>query len=121
VNEKQRRFVAEYLVDLNATKAAERLRPVVDLEDDVAAALGSIEVHREKTRRRSTGEDDVVSVEEYVIKVKAWPKVQALELLAKHFGIIKEHHEHTGKGGGPIDSRVVFGGRYRPDGTRAIT
>ena len=179
MNARQRRFVAEYLVDLNATRAAIRagyskktatkigsrlltkvdvaqaiergqvkkattlnitaeavvrelarigfsdvrqwfdedgyLRPVHELDDDVAAALGSIEVHREKTHRRGRR----VRVEESVIKVKAWDKGRALELLAKHFGLIKEQHEHSGKGGGPIESRVVFGGRYRPDGSRA--
>ena len=90
------------------------LRPIHELSDDVAAAIGSIEVKRDKT---TIG--DAVKTEDFTIKVKAWDKGRALELLAKHFGLVKEQHEHSGKGGGPIESRVVFGGRYRPDGSRA--
>lgn len=94
------------------------LRPVHELSADVAAALGSVEVHREKTRS-SDGNEQTVTIEECLVKVKAWDKMRALELLAKHLGIVKEQHEHTGKDGRPIETRVVFGGRYRPAGADA--
>lgn len=177
MSEKQRRFVAEYLVDLNATQAAiragysvktaesqgsrllrkvqvaeavqagqakrlgkleitaervlreiaclafsdvrklfdatGRLRPIHELEDDVAAALGSIELEREKTTRKATDVEEV-TVEECVVKVKEWDKLRALEMLAKNLGLVKEQHEHGGAGGGAIPFKVSFGGRYRP-------
>ena len=151
LTEKQARFVAEYLKDLNATQAAIRagyskrtargqasdlltkpdiakavqdgqrkqlaaadvtaqevirelarigfsdvrqwfsedgnLRPIHELEDSVAAAIGSIEVTRQRTRTRSSEEE---STEEWLVKVKAWNKNQALETLAKHFGLLKQ-------------------------------
>lgn len=171
MTEKHRRFVAEYLVDLNATQAAiragyspktaeqqgsrllrnaqveravaegqakrlakleitqervlkeiaslafsdirqwfdenGRLRPIHELPDLAAAAIGSIEVEREKTTRKTT-DDEEVTVEECVVKLKAWSKPQALEMLAKHFGLVKDQMEHTGA------VKVTFGGRYRP-------
>lgn len=173
MREKHTRFVAEYLVDLNATQAAiragyspktaeqqgprllgnagvaqaiavgqakrlarleitqdrvlqeiaslafsdvrqwfdetGRLKPIHELPERVAAALGSVEIQREKTTRKST-EDEEVVVEECVVKLKAWDKPRALEMLAKHFGLVKESMEHTG------NVKVTFGGRYRPDG-----
>jgi phage terminase small subunit len=153
---KQERFVAEYLVDLNATQAAIRagysaktadvqgprllgnvgvaeaiaaqqakqlervnitaegvlrelaaigfsdlraifddhgnLRPVNELPDGVAPTIASVEVTKQRTSK--AGE---VSTEEWVSKVKAWDKVRALEMLAKHLGLLKENVSHTGE------------------------
>lgn len=172
---KQARFVAEYLIDLNATQAAIRagysprtaseqgtrllgkaqiakavadaqakrlarldltadrvlqeiariafsdirtwftaegkLRPIHELPTDVAAALGSVEVRRERTRR-----DGEAVTEEDVVKLKAWDKPRALDMLAKHFGLVRERHEHTGRDGSPlrlasdadIDARIAL-------------
>ena len=154
---RQERFVAEYLVDLNATQAAVRagysvktaasigyenlrkpeiasaitmrkaqqlnkaevsaerilrelariahadirelfdaeghLKPTADLSDDAAAAVSSIEV---VTRTR--GDEEV----EQVRKVRSWDKTRALDILAKHLGLLKQTHEHSGPGGGSI-------------------
>lgn len=78
-----------------------RLKPIADLSDDVAAALGSVELQREKTRTIA-GETVTTVLEDCVVKVKAWDKGRALELLAKHFGLVKERVEHSGPDGGPI-------------------
>jgi len=158
LNAKQRQFVAEYLVDLNATQAAiragyspktanrqghrlltnadisaavekraeERLRatniqadrvlqelgrlctsdvrdlfdehgnllPIHELPDELAAAVAGIEVVM-----RSKGRDEPP---EYVHKVRLWDKNTALTNLAKHYGLLKDLVEHTGKDGGPI-------------------
>lgn len=62
-----------------------RLRAVSDLPDDVAAFLASVEVLRERTT--IAGE---ATTEESTVKVKAWDKLRALELLGKHLGIFKD-------------------------------
>lgn len=147
---KQQRFVAEYLVDLNATQAAvragyaaqwaeknacrltgnygvaraiaagkgrqlasaelsaarvlEELRriafcqpggfvdengnhlPIHKLPPEQAAALASFELVL-KNAKAGDGVTDTV------LKMKAWDKVKALELLAKHFKLLTEVHE----------------------------
>lgn len=156
---KHARFVAEYLVDLNATQAAIRagyspktahvigprllgnvavsaaiqegqakrlkklditaervlsematiafsdirnvfddrgnLRLVNELPDDVAPAIASVEVARERVTRLGDG-DSGIKVEECVIKVRAWDKVKALELLAKNLGLLKDRLQLEG-------------------------
>jgi phage terminase small subunit len=151
---KQRRFVEEYLIDLNATQAAIRagysaktagqigdenlkkpqiaaaigkemgarsertqitadnvlrelarigfsdirkmftplgnLIPVVDLDDDAAAVLSSVEV---VTRRAPGGDSDEV---EHVAKIKVWDKQAALVNIGKHLGMFKERVEIDG-------------------------
>lgn len=151
---KQQRFVAEYLVDLNATQAAIRcgysvktagaighenlkkpeiakavqagqakqfseadlskarvieeirriglndprgfwdeagnLKPIKDLSAEQAACLAGFEVLKKNT----AAGDGVVDT---IHKIKVWDKPKALELLAKHFGILKENVEITGE------------------------
>jgi phage terminase small subunit len=67
------------------------LLPIHELPDNVAAALGSIEVQRQRTTR---GEE--VTVEEHVIKVKAWDKVRSLDMLMRHLALYKDKLEHSG-------------------------
>lgn len=40
-------------------------------------------------------------------------RLKASELLGKSKAAFVKRHEHTGKGGKPIETRVVFGGRYK--------
>lgn len=151
---KQQRFVAEYLVDLNATQAAVRagyskrnadkigsellgktgvaqavqegqaaklkkvgvtaertileiqriafsdirklftdyggLKPVHELNDDESALLASVEVLK---KNLFAGDKKVDTIH----KLKVWDKLKALEMLAKHFGILQERVEHHGK------------------------
>lgn len=60
------------------------LRPIKELEPDVAAAIASVEV---EVRKEGRGED----AETYFIhKVKQWDKMKALEMLSKHFKVFEE-------------------------------
>lgn len=153
---RQQRFIAEYLVDLNATQAAIRagysaktaeqqgyqllqlplvaeavakrqaerlasvdvtaervlrelaaigfsdiraifdehgqLRPVNELPDGVAPVIAAVEVTKQRTR--TSGDE---TTEEWVSKVKAWDKPKALEMLARHLGLLKDQVNHTGE------------------------
>lgn len=70
------------------------LRPE-EWDDDTAAAIASVEVVT-----RNIGDGEV----EHVHKLKLWDKNSALEKLAKHLGMFVERHEHSGPGGGPIQT-----------------
>jgi phage terminase small subunit len=150
---KQERFVAEYLVDLNATQAAIRcgysektassqgerllrnaeiasavakstqaqlqtvavtaervkarlaalafsdirgfydeagnLKPLKDLTEDQAAAIAGFEI----IKKNAAAGDGVVDT---VHKIKIADQLKALEMLAKHFGLLTEKVEHSG-------------------------
>ncbi|HEV6964622.1 terminase small subunit [Roseateles sp.] len=156
LSDKQRLFVAEYMVDLNATQAAVRagysertahaigsellqnplvqaelqaamkaraakveataervllevariglsdvrrlfdargnMRPLHELDDDIAAAVASVEVFEEYSGQ---GKDRVLVG--HVRKVKLWDKNSAAEKLMKHLGMFKEENEQIGK------------------------
>ncbi len=77
------------------------LRRVEDLDDDAAACLSSIEV---VTKRVPGGDADEV---EHVAKIKLWDKRAALVDIGKHLGMFTEKHEHSGPGGGPIETKDV--------------
>lgn len=78
---------------------------VQDWPDDLAHAIASVEV---VTKPGDIDEDGNRTVE-HVHKIKFWDKNSALEKIAKHLGMFVELHEHTGKGGGPVEiiRRVV--------------
>lgn len=61
------------------------LIPIHQLDDDAAAVIAGMEVEElfdiVKTRREQVG---------VLRKIKRWDKLKALEMLAKHFGILKE-------------------------------
>jgi phage terminase small subunit len=153
---KRRRFVDEYLIDLNATQATiragyskktaysqgERLLKNAEISTAVASAIearskrtqmDADEVLLELARlarsdilqyvsfdqkgvalRESTGltEDQaraIAEVSETVnakgvrrVRFRLHDKIRALELLAKHLGLIVERREHSGKDGKPI-------------------
>lgn len=155
LTDKQVRFVAEYLIDLNATQAAVRagysaktamqqgsrllmnaeiaeavaagksrqlhaadlsaarvleemrrlaffdiaeifdekgnLRPIRDIPVEARAAIAGIEVVRANLNAADGKRD-----EDYLHKVKVVQKDRALEMLAKHFGLLAEKVEHSG-------------------------
>lgn len=66
-----------------------RLKPMKDWPDDLAAAVGGVEFVRRNVEGGDGHQDDV-------IKVKAWDKVKALEMLFKHMGLLTERLEHSG-------------------------
>lgn len=168
LTDKQRRFVEEYLVDLNATQAAIR----AGYSEDSAQQIGSenlskpvvagaieaaLKLRSERTQidadwllRRLDAEanadiadlyDDkgalkpvkewpliwrqglvagIETVQEFeevdgkkqsiglVHKVKLSDRIKRIELIGKHVGVnaFSERHEHTGKNGGPIETRI---------------
>src|SRR5215475_15718366 len=59
------------------------LKPVEDLDDDQAACLASHEV---VIKNGKAGDGQTVEIH----KIKLWGKMRALELLAKHFGLVTE-------------------------------
>lgn len=83
------------------------------LDKDAAAAVSGVEVTREKTTQLGD-QAKGVRVDEALVKVKLWDKPKALELLARHMGMLRDRLEHSGPDGAPL--KVTFGGRYRPDG-----
>lgn len=153
---KQRRFVAEYLIDSNATQAARRagyskktadvqgprllgnvgvanalaiqtakqlntleitaervkarmgliafqdvrqlfdeqgnLKAIHALSDDAAAFVGGLEV----IKKNAAAGDGIIDT---VHKVKIVDPLKALEMLAKHFGLLTEKIEHSGEVG----------------------
>jgi hypothetical protein len=64
------------------------LKAIKDLSDDEAAALVSMDIVRE----HANADDDHL---ETVIRVRVHDKIRALEMLAKHFVLLKEHIEHA--------------------------
>ena len=61
-----------------------RMVPIHKLPDHVGRAIASIEV----VSKMVPGSDPVEI--EYVHKIKLWPKTQALELLARHLGMLND-------------------------------
>lgn len=73
------------------------LKPPAEWSDDVASQIAGIEVSRTRTSSLGSASDSDaggthagVQIEESTIKVKRWDKVKALEVLAKHTGVLGE-------------------------------
>ena len=65
------------------------LRPLADMSPEVRSTVASLKVVK---RNLTTGDGVVDTIHE----LKLWDKLRALEMLAKHFGLIKERVEHQG-------------------------
>ena len=130
LTDKQRRFVEEYLIDLNATQAAIRAGYSAKTANregsrllsnvDIAAAISerqqavsnklelSAEWVLEKLVENANRAMQAVAVTdsegaptgEY--KYEGNVANRSLELLGKHLGMFKERVEHTGKDGAPL-------------------
>lgn len=64
-------------------------KPIQDLTRAQAACIASVELLR-KNVEAGDGHIDTV------LKAKFWDKLKALEMLAKHFGLLVEKLEHSG-------------------------
>lgn len=135
LTDKQRRFVEEYMLDMNATQAAIRAGyseqtanqqgPRLLVNVGIAAAIAerqqavsnklelSAEWVLEKLVENANRAMQAVAVTdsegaqtgEY--KYEGNVANRSLELLGKHLGMFKERVEHTGKDGGPIETNDV--------------
>ena len=113
---KQQAFVAEFLVDLNATQAAIRAGYSVKTANEqgarlltnvsVAAAIAEAQAERAKKTQR-TALDVLKDIQ--AVSKEAWrdgdlkTALKGFELEGKHLGMFTEKHEHTGKDGKPIE------------------
>lgn len=77
-----------------------RLRDIASLEDEISAAIQSVEV---VTRAAGKNEDGTTDIE-HVHKIRLCDKKAALELLGKNLKLFNDRVEHTGKDGGPIET-----------------
>lgn len=64
--------------------------PVHEWPDDLAAAIGGVEVLKKNVTSGDGKQDDV-------LKVKVWDKPRSLEFLLKHLGLLTERLEHSGE------------------------
>ena len=112
---KQQAFVAEFLVDLNATQAAIRAGYSVKTayaigeenlkKPEIAHAIAQAQAERaEKTQR--TALDVLKDIQDVSKEARDGgdlkTALKGYELEGKHLGMFTEKHEHTGKNGGPI-------------------
>lgn len=117
LTEKQKRFVAEYLVDLNATQAAIRAgysektaeQIGYQLLQKTSVQVAIQEAQDERSKRTEITQDMVVDELRAVAFAKAGDytdstlkysnKLKALELLGKHLGMFTDRVEHSGETG----------------------
>ena len=119
---KQERFVEEYLVDLNATRAAIR----AGYSENTAAAVGCENLTKPniadalaaafsaRSQRTEITQDMVVAelasigfaeIPEASIRVP--DKIAALDKLGRHLGMFVQRIEHAGPDGGPITITAI--------------
>lgn len=65
-----------------------KLKAVHGLEEDIARAVASVDVTKERTIRNGDSTE-----QEFVSKVKVWDKVKALELIGRHLAMWKDRVE----------------------------
>ena len=79
--------------------------PSGQLTDDEAAAIS--EIHAETTRSWVGSGEASDPVDTIKLKIKTYDKKGALDSLAKHLGLFIERVEHSGRDGGPIETKDV--------------
>ena len=113
---KQQAFVAEFLVDLNATQAAIRAGYSAKTANEqgarlltnvsVAAAIAEAQAERAKKTQR-TALDVLKDIQDVSKEARDGgdlkTALKGYELEGKHLGMFTEKHEHTGKDGKPIE------------------
>lgn len=81
-----------------------RIRPVSEWPESLGRSISSIKIKQSLEKRRDDAGNDRFEPME-VVEFKLHSKQAALHDLAQHLGLLKELHEHTGKGGGPIEAK----------------
>lgn len=128
LSERERCFVEAYMGQAagNATKAA----IAAGYSQKTAASIASRLLRKVKIKKAiktrvkadpkaATREDrqrfwtNVMDGTGKFAKVGMKDRLKASELLGKSQGDFVEHHEHSGPDGKPIETRVIFGGRYK--------
>jgi phage terminase small subunit len=66
------------------------LKPIKDLTADQAAGLASLEV----IKKNAQAGDGIVDT---IHKLRIWDKTKALDLLARHLGLLREDVQHQGE------------------------
>lgn len=112
---KQEAFVREYLIDLCATKAAERVgysgkhvkKTACELmaKPEIQAAIAKAQAERAERVDDSADEvlRDLRRLGDAAEEAKRFEAaIKTVELRGKHIGMFKDRVEHTGKDGGPI-------------------
>lgn len=72
-----------------------KLRNVRDMPEDMQRCIAGVEVKQVKVRRAKDAEGEDILIETSIVKVKLWPKTNALELIAKHLGMLDERFKVT--------------------------
>jgi len=75
------------------------LKAIKDMPEDVRRAIAGVDVYQEYAGRGESRE----AIGE-TKKLRFWDKNKALELLGKHLRLFIERQEHSGPGGGPIQT-----------------
>jgi phage terminase small subunit len=113
---KQQRFVEEYLVDLNSSAAARRAGYTGDANTIGPRLLANVGVSQQiAAGRKRLSESTQRTIADAMADIRRrgqmaedegeWgPAIKAAELEAKHLGAFVERLEHTGPGGGPLQS-----------------
>lgn len=107
LNERQKRFVAEYLIDLNATQAAiragysqktaysmgQRLLKKVEVQDELQKAMKQRQARTEITQdyviEKLKEIADMSASDMAISDLKYANKIRVLELLGKHLGMFE--------------------------------
>ena len=87
------------ILDFSGTDVT--LRPANEIPESARRALSSV-----KVKRQLEGSGDAAREVE-VVEFRLWPKLEALEKMAKHLGLLKEHHHFSGS--------IKFYGGFTPE------
>jgi hypothetical protein len=66
-------------------------------------AMGAVASIKRKTRVVPP-KGDFAGYTEYDVEIKLWDKPQPLKLMGRHVGLFPDKVEHSGPGGGPIET-----------------
>ena len=78
------------------------LRPIHTLDDETAAALAGVDVTEvrqkiKKVKDPDEGEDCLTNTVEATKKIKLWDKPRALDILARHHGLLERDNAQQGE------------------------